>query len=526
MPGKELTREKAEAVAQLLNSQDLVQVLLGKSGTGKSTTLKELDAELQKRGRQLLGFAPTAKASRGVLRSKGFATADTLANLLAKPELQAAVRGNVLMIDEAGLAGTRALRQVFDLVKQQREEGYDTRILLVGDPQQHRGVPRGQVLTILPEQAGLVPARLNTIYRQQDPAHLKAVELASVGKAGEAFDQLDQHGFIREIEDAGERYRALAKEYADTLDAGLTAMILSPTHAEGRAVSAAVREELRARGRLGAEDHQLVRYESRGLTEAQRKEAALYQPGDMVQWSEHAPGFRKGEKVTVIRREGEQVRVAKADGTVAPLPLELANRFELYRTDRLAVADNEKLRITRNGYARTPDGKQHRLNNGELLTVHLSPKGELIDQRGWVISAEYGHLAHGVVTSHASQGDEADVPFLAQSGASRGASSSQQWYVSTGRGIKAVRVYTDDKDALRAAVARSEQNRTAAEVWQASQRQRQAEHRAGWEQFARRQRKRRSVGAVARERLAAGVRTVAQAFEERRRSRGLGHAQS
>src|SRR5581483_10828871 len=121
--GQGLSREQAGAVAQLLGSQDRVQMLLGKSGTGKTTTLKALDAALRERGRQLVAFAPTARASRGVLRSKGFATADTVANLLDKPELQAEVRGNVILIDEAGLAGTRALRQVLGLVDRQQAEG-------------------------------------------------------------------------------------------------------------------------------------------------------------------------------------------------------------------------------------------------------------------------------------------------------------------------------------------------------------------------------------------------------------------
>src|SRR6185437_15907747 len=80
-----LSREQADAVAQLLGSEDRMQMLLGKSGTGKTTTLRELDRALQERGRRLVAFAPTARASRGVLRSKGFATADTVANLLDKP---------------------------------------------------------------------------------------------------------------------------------------------------------------------------------------------------------------------------------------------------------------------------------------------------------------------------------------------------------------------------------------------------------------------------------------------------------
>src|SRR5262249_52028725 len=153
--------------------------------------------------------------------------------------------------------------------------------------------------------------------------------------------------------------------------------------------------------------------------------------GDTIQWGQHAPGFKRGEKVKVVSRDGERVRVEKADGKQALLPLELADRFEVYRTTAIDVAEKEKLRITRNGY--TPGKNPHRLNNGDMITVSkITASGDIIDDRGWVIPASYGHLSHGIVTSMASQGDEADVSFLAQSGTSRGASSAQQFYVSIG----------------------------------------------------------------------------------------------
>jgi hypothetical protein len=191
----------------------------------------------------------------------------------------------------------------------------------------------------------------------------------------------------------------------------------------------------------------------------------------------------------VVDRDGGVVRVEDAAGKVMNLPLALADRFELYRTDSLPVAEGERLRLTRNGTATTPDGKQHSLKNGDQITVRFTPEGNLIDQRGWTIPATYGHIAHHVVTSHASQSDEDRVPFLAQSGASRGASSAQQFYVSISRGTKAVRVYTDDKEALRAAVVRSDRARSAAEVWQAGERERlarqQARRKAWWQRSRR-----------------------------------------
>jgi conjugative relaxase-like TrwC/TraI family protein len=522
VPQGELDPEQQAAVGQLLASQDRVLMLLGKSGAGKTTTLRGLDASLRERGRRLSAFAPTTKA-RDTLRDKGF-RAQTLQALLASPELQEEVRGTVLLIDEAGMAGTRALRQVCELAEKQQAEGADTRVLLVGDPQQHRGVPRGQVLTILQERAGITPARLSTIRRQKDPGYRQAVELLSEGKAGAAFDRLDQLGFIVEIADPQERYRAMAQDYADRLAAGQSEMIVSPTHAEGRIVSEAVRSELRARGLLGPEDAPFVRLESKELTIEQRKDAAHYQEGDTVQWGQNAPGFRRGEKVVVVGRDGGQVRVAKAGGQESLLPLQFADRFELYRTASLPVAQGDRLRITRNG--KTAGKDAHALTNGSVITVAgFTDAGDIMDQRGWIIPRSYGHLAHGVVTSHGSQSAEDEVPFLVQSGLSRGASSAQQFYVSVSRGKQGLRVYTADKDALRAAVVRSEVARSASEVWEASQRQRQAAGQEAWQRIWRAKKARR-----ARETAQAAARRTAEQRRERAalrpESEGLSHVQS
>ena len=136
---------------------------------------------------------------------------------------------------------------------------------------------------------------LNTIRRQREnPEYLKAVELLSEGKTGEVFDLLDKLGFIIEIPKAEERYGQMARDYADGLAAGTSEMIVSPTHAEGRAVVAAVREELRKRELLGEKDHELVRYESKDMSIARRKDAALYEAGDVVQWSKAAPASSPG----------------------------------------------------------------------------------------------------------------------------------------------------------------------------------------------------------------------------------------
>lgn len=83
-----LNADQREAVEQVLNSRDRVMVIRGGAGTGQTSLLQELAGAIEAQGQRVLAFAPSAEASRTVLRADGFATADTVARLLVDERLQ------------------------------------------------------------------------------------------------------------------------------------------------------------------------------------------------------------------------------------------------------------------------------------------------------------------------------------------------------------------------------------------------------------------------------------------------------
>src|SRR5207302_2312401 len=113
-----LSEEQRNAVLHVLRSTDRVTAIRGGAGTGKTTMMKEAVAAIESSGRKVLTFAPSAEASRGVLRSEaGFPNAETVEALLQNPKLQEQVRGQVVWIDEAGLLGSRTLARVAALAE-------------------------------------------------------------------------------------------------------------------------------------------------------------------------------------------------------------------------------------------------------------------------------------------------------------------------------------------------------------------------------------------------------------------------
>jgi len=435
-----LNDAQKRAVKHIVESRDRVIVMRGAAGVGKTTLMQEAVEAIQAGGTQVFAFAPSASASRGTLREAGFSDADTLARLLVDEKLQEKLAGQLVWVDEAGQIGSKTMAQLFDLC-----DRLDARLLLSGDRKQHGSVERGAALRLLEEEAGLVPAEVKEIQRQAG-AYKAAVKALSEGNYAEGFDRIDALGWVREIP-VGERYKQLAADYLETVTVGKTALIVSPTHFEADRLTDAIRQALRAAGRLMTDERGFTVLENANLTTAERQDAVNYQPGDIIRFHQNARGYGRGERLEV---------------NGAPLPLDQAARFQLFHSATLRLAPGDLVRITQNGM--TADGK-HRLNNGAIYRVKsFDAAGNLVLSNGWAVGKEFGHLAYGyAVTSHASQGKTVDRVFIAQSSASKPASSREQFYVSVSRGRERAVIYTHNKQALREAVSQSDERLTATE---------------------------------------------------------------
>jgi ATP-dependent exoDNAse (exonuclease V) alpha subunit len=259
-----LSQEQRNAVLHVLHSRDRVTAIRGGAGTGKTTMMKETVAAIEAGGRKVFAFAPSAEASRGVLRSEaGFANAETVEALLQSPKLQEQVRGQVIWVDEAGLLGARSLARVAALAEKEK-----CRLVLSGDTAQHRAVERGDALRLLEKHAGLQAAELKEIWRQKADTHKAIVADLRAGNLEHAFQRLDKLGMFRELP-AESRHEALAADYVAAVGDGKSALVISPTHAEGERVTAQIRSQLKASTKLGADERQFVQLKNLQWTEAQ-----------------------------------------------------------------------------------------------------------------------------------------------------------------------------------------------------------------------------------------------------------------
>src|SRR5229473_3523889 len=232
-----LNRAQKSVVEDVLSAPDHIQGIQGFAGTGKTTTLTVIRGAAESEGYQVEGFAPTSRAARQ-LNEAGI-EAGTLQGFLARtanPDPRE--QKHLYIVDESSLASTNQIREFLTRL------GPNDHVLLIGDIRQHQGVEAGRPFEQL-QETGMRTARLDEIVRQQNPALKSGVELLATGQVSAALDALQQQGRVKEITNAEERVRTIAKCYVES---PVNTLIGSPDNGSRRELNVAVRQELKAIG--------------------------------------------------------------------------------------------------------------------------------------------------------------------------------------------------------------------------------------------------------------------------------------
>lgn len=460
----QLSDEQKRAVHHALQSRDFITMIKGRAGAGKTWSIKEVATGAKQNGVQFGAFAPSAEASRRVQRDDGFEQATTIAELLVNQQRQEQVKGGVIWIDEAGMVGNGTMNKVINLAKRQ-----NARILLTGDPRQHSAVERGDAMKIL-EQYGQVKAvSVSKNQRQKNDDYRQAVNHISEGRIEEGYQALDKMKAIKEAKDMDDLREKVADEYVESVNARDKTVVIAVTHAQGEAVTEAIREKLKDEEVLEREEKIFPSFKNKSLDDAQKKDRINYEPGNILEFHQNAKGgIVRGARfeVTGHRKEGQvMIRPVGKTQEASPLPFEHSDKYSVYERRDLPIAAGERIRISKSGYTRG----NHRLENGDVMTVKgFTEDGNIKAYTGRktiTIDQYFGHVSHGyTMTSHQAQGKTVNKVIIMQGSVSGQASSMEQFYVSASRGRFAISVHTDDKDLLLHKVKQSSQRMEAMQV--------------------------------------------------------------
>lgn len=244
--GLVLSGEQAEALAHVTDGRDL-GIVVGYAGTGKSAILGVAREAWEAAGYKVRGAALSGIAAENLESDSGIASR-TIASMehgWAQGRDMLTSR-DVLVIDEAGMVGTRQMERV---LSHAAEAG--AKVVLVGDPQQLQSIEAGAAFRSIHDRQG--GGEIETVRRQREDWQRDATCDLATGRAGHAIHAYDAHDMVHE---ATTRQQA-RDELIDRWDRDRQAspdssrIILTHTNAEVRELNEAARDRMREAGDLG-----------------------------------------------------------------------------------------------------------------------------------------------------------------------------------------------------------------------------------------------------------------------------------
>jgi Ti-type conjugative transfer relaxase TraA len=244
--GLVLSGEQRDAFDHITEGRGLASVI-GYAGTGKSAMLGVAREAWEREGYQVRGAALSGIAAENLEGGSGIRSR-TIASLehgwaQGRDQLS---RNDVLVLDEAGMIGTRQMERV---LSHARDAG--AKVVLVGDPEQLQAIEAGAAFRSIAEAHGA--AEITEVRRQREDWQKDATRALATGRTAEAIHAYDNRGMVHAAE-TREGARAELVEGWDCqrqADPDQTRIILTHTNAEVRELNQEARERVRASGGLG-----------------------------------------------------------------------------------------------------------------------------------------------------------------------------------------------------------------------------------------------------------------------------------
>jgi len=243
-----LSSEQQAAARHIMEGGDLT-TLVGFAGAGKSTMLAAVRDVLHAAGYDVKGGALSGIAAQNLEQGSGIEgrTLASWAYAWGKGRDQLTAR-DVLVIDEAGMIGSRQLAHVLHAV---REAG--AKVVLVGDAEQLQAIEAGAAFRAISERVGA--AELSTVHRQQSDWQRTATRELATGETVAALARYDTAGAITGTANAGLARATIVQRWLldRDIEPEKSQLILAHTRADVRLINEEVREQLKRSGEIGPE---------------------------------------------------------------------------------------------------------------------------------------------------------------------------------------------------------------------------------------------------------------------------------
>jgi Ti-type conjugative transfer relaxase TraA len=309
-----LSGEQAEALAHVTDGRDL-GIVVGYAGTGKSAMLGVAREAWEDAGYTVRGAALSGIAAENLEGGSGIASR-TIASMEHgwSQGRDMLTSRDVLVIDEAGMVGTRQLERVLS-----HAADAGAKVVLVGDPQQLQSIEAGAAFRSIHDHHG--GAEISEVRRQREDWQRDATRDLATGRTDNAIHVYEQHGMVHSAETRKQARSDLIDRWDRERQANPDAsrIILTHTNAEVRELNEAARYRMREAGELDADVHV-----------AAERGARTFAPGDRVMFlaNERGLGVKNGTLGTIGQVSAQSMSVRTDDGRDVAFDLKDYNRID------------------------------------------------------------------------------------------------------------------------------------------------------------------------------------------------------
>ncbi len=456
-----LNSDQTKALQHIAVSQDLVILIQGSAGVGKTRSLCALKDLME--DKQLIGCAVGGLQVEGLETESGIKS-QTIESLIRTSKADFP-KNALIVVDEAGVVSNR---QMHSLLERARES--NCRLLLVGDTKQLSAVEQGNPFRLLQTRAGLTTASISQNMRQKDEQLRAVVDYCEAQQPQAAFDLLDKGGLVQEFPDVDHLQAAIVDDYLTRpKEQRRNTLIMATTHKERATLTVAIRNKLLEQGELSEPVLEVEVLQKKDLDKHALLIADHYQIGDKVRFWRNCGSFTKGElyRVTANDPEGHSVELVDTKGLTTTLDLYHYKEREVFSPQHIEIAAGEEMRFTAG--IKDTHGKQLQVNGQRFRVEAVDPQTKIIEisTKGKRFTVAPENLLHSdyrwISTVHSLQGATAQYAIFASLGGNR-TLSKESWYVAASRAKLEFAVYCTDKAQLRESIQFSKAQRPAIDL--------------------------------------------------------------
>ena len=455
------TENQANAVKDILVSQDQYHLVQGVAGSGKTTMLKALKELSSNSKINLVGLAATGKAA-SELEKESKIKSSTIDSFLQKYDSSKNLKDTILIVDEASMLGTKKFYQISKIVQEQ-----NIRVVMIGDSNQLQAIESGSLFNKLQKEDFIKTSVMDQSLRQKTKFTKDVVNDFKDGNVRSAFKNLQDNNKLTVDSISNIKEKASQAVVVD-IKLGKESAVLVNTNSERNDLNLQIKEQLQKQKIIGSKNYKFNTLKTVSLSNTDKVLSQSYKVDDVITNSKLFQNIRPNTnmKIIGINEATNKIKVTYQDQNEKNFKwIDLNKHGSKLNKNEIVEKEfsiGQKVMFEQN------NSKLH-IKNGEIGTIkEIDGKTLKIQKNEKLINLDikdYKHLDHGyALTAYKAQGQSIDNTHIVADTNHQQMNSLNNAYVFASRAKEDIHLYTNNNEVLQKQFQQSEHKENAVDL--------------------------------------------------------------